>query len=100
MPAHFDTRESGFEFLLTLWHLSALLVELYLVCEVRIIVGTVPTDDDNPRKLQEQAAALDRIITEAQRVKAEVESRLREIRLAGRPATPPIERRKNTRKSR
>jgi len=56
--------------------------------------------DDDTRKLQEQATALDRIITEAQRVKAELEARLREIRFAGRPATPPIERRKLTRKAR
>ena len=55
---------------------------------------------DDSSKLQEHAEALDRIIQEALRVKAEVEARLREIRLAGRPASSPIERRQRTRKSR
>ena len=57
------------------------------------MVATVPQPAD-VTKLQEQAAALDRIIREAQRVKAEVEARLRETHLAGKPATPPTERRK------
>ena len=58
----------------------------------------MPADED-AQKLQETAAALDRIIEEAQRTKAVVESRLRAIRQAGSPS-PAIERRKPPRKVR
>ena len=54
----------------------------------------MPSDAD-PKKLREQADALDRIIREAQEIKADVEAKLREIREAGRP-----ERRKIVRKGR
>ena len=54
--------------------------------------------DEDAKKLEESAKALDRIIAEAHRTKAFVESRLQAIRNAGRPA--PIERRKRTRKLR
>lgn len=58
----------------------------------------VPPDDD-AKKLGDHAIALDRLIAEARRVKTLVESRLREIRQAGRPS-PLIERRKPPRKVR
>lgn len=54
----------------------------------------MPSDAD-VKKLREQSDALDRIIREAQEIKAEVETRLREAREAGRP-----ERRKTFRKGR
>ena len=53
--------------------------------------------DDDIRKLQEHAVAIDRIITEARRVKAELELRLREIRESGRPAQV-VDRRRTARK--
>ena len=55
--------------------------------------------NDDAKRLEESAKALDRIIAEAHRTKALVQSRLQAIRNAGRPSTP-IERRKRTRKSR
>jgi len=57
----------------------------------------VPSVDDFAKKFREQAEALDRIIAEAKRVKAELEHQLHEIRQAGRPA-PTLERRRAVRK--
>jgi len=57
----------------------------------------VPQSDDDIRKLREQAVAIDRIIAEARRVKAELELRLREIRESGRPAQV-VDRRRTARK--
>ena len=57
----------------------------------------MPQSDDDIRKLREQAVAIDRIIAEARRVKAELELRLREIRESGRPAQV-IDRRRTARK--
>ena len=57
----------------------------------------MPQSDDDIRKLREQAVAIDRIIAEARRVKAELELRLREIRESGRPAQV-VDRRRTARK--
>jgi hypothetical protein len=66
----------------------------------RVSSRYVPTDaEDDAERLHETAAALDRIIEEAQRTKVLVESRLRAIRQAGCPS-PAIERRKPPRKVR
>jgi hypothetical protein len=57
----------------------------------------VPQADDYIRKLRKHAVAIDRIIAEARRVKAELKLQLREFRESGRPAQV-VDRRRTARK--
>jgi len=57
----------------------------------------VPQSDDHIRKLRKHAVAIDRILVEARRVKAELKLQLREFRESGRPAQV-VDRRRTARK--